>query len=417
MRSSMTGQLFLAIALVLSPAPSVWSQDTARVLVMSDIHGDFQAATSMLQRAGLLDDGLEWVGHGTTFVQTGDFTDRGPEVRRVMDLLISLEDDLPDDQMIVLMGNHEFSNMIGNLVDVTAADYDSFADSGSERRRQEALEDWIDFEMRRRERLGNPQAEPTPEIIEAWMDAHPSGFFEHREAFGPDGEYGRWLRELPTVVKVDETLFLHAGINPALSELSIDEINTRVRNEIRAFDQSFEFLVSREIALPFFTLQELLRAAQEALDARNQASEPENRDADEQLEVQVLEGLLGMGGWLTIHPDGVLWYRGYSNWSEEEGTVLIEQLLETYDVEHIVVGHTPQLPGEIRIRFDGRLYLADTGMLSSAYPGGRPSVLEIRQGVFNPIYSDDEARGLETPNKGRSGEIDSVPSPNTIPVP
>ena len=223
--------LFVAIALTLAPLPQLWGQDTDRVLVMADIHGNFSAATALLERTGIVDDELNWVGGEATFVQTGDSTDRGPEVRRVLDLLMSLDRDAPDGQVVVLLGNHEHSNIIGNLVDVTAADYASFADSESESRREEAFEDYVDFRERRSERLGNAPVATTEEFEQAWMEVHPLGFLEHREAFGPDGEYGRWLRDRPTVVKLGETLFLHAGISPALSGLSIDEINTRVRDE------------------------------------------------------------------------------------------------------------------------------------------------------------------------------------------
>ncbi len=392
-RSNLTvGTVFLATALLLTPPYLLRGQDTDRILAMADIHGNFEAAASLLQRNGLLDDRLDWIGAETTFVQTGDFTDRGPEVRRVMDLLMSMDRSAPDDRVVVLLGNHEILNMIGDLRDVTALDYASFADSGSESRRQEAFQVYVDFESRRAERLGKPALAPTALSEQSWMDAHPPGFFEHRDAFGPDGEYGRWLRERPTVVKLADTLFLHAGIHPSLSNLSIDEINRRVRDEIRAFDQSFEYLVKRGIALPFFTFEELIAVAQEELDALNRTTDPDERDAEEGQDVQILEGLLGMGGWLTIHPDGFLWYRGYSEWSDEEGATQLEQLLDSYDVSHIVVGHTPQLSGEIRVRFHGVLYLADTGMLSSYYTGGRASVLEIQNGIFRAIYLDDGAR-------------------------
>ena len=35
-----------------------------------------------------------------------------------------------------------------------------------------------------------------------WMKAHPLGFIEQREAMGPDGKYGKWLRTLPAIAKV-----------------------------------------------------------------------------------------------------------------------------------------------------------------------------------------------------------------------
>ena len=401
-----SGPLLLVIALIGAPIPLLWSQDGERILAMADIHGNFEAAASLLQRNGVLDDRLDWVGGPTTFVQTGDFTDRGPEVRRVMDFLISMDRDAPDDRVIVLLGNHETLNIIGDLRDVTEADYASFADSRSERRRQEAYQEYVDYEKQRSERLEIPPVPTTPEIERAWMQAHPPGFLEHREAFGPKGKYGRWIRELPTVAKLDKTLFLHAGIHPSLADLSIDQINSRVRDEILAFDQSFEYLVSRGIALPFFTLDELLKAARESFDFVSRTNDSGDPGTEAQRDLQILEGLLGLGSWLMVHPDGVLWYRGYSEWSDDEGTAQLEQLLESYDVEHIVVGHTPQLAGAIRVRFDERLYLADTGMLSSYYSGGRASMLEIRDGVFRALYLDDGARLMppeQSPGAIRSG--------------
>jgi hypothetical protein len=49
------------------------------------------------------------------------------------------------------------------------------------------------------------------------------------------------------------------------------------------------------------------------------------------------------------------------------------------------VGHTTQ-PGQIVSRFDGKVYLIDTGMLSGYVPGGRPSALNIQDGKITFIY-------------------------------
>ncbi len=55
------------------------------------MHGDLEAFRSILRQAELTDEAHRWKGGGATFVQTGDYTDRGAQVRAVMDLLISLE--------------------------------------------------------------------------------------------------------------------------------------------------------------------------------------------------------------------------------------------------------------------------------------------------------------------------------------
>ena len=53
--------------------------------------------------------------------------------------------------------------------------------------------------------------------------------------------------------------------------------------------------------------------------------------------------------------------------------------------------------GHIKSRFDGRIFLADTGMLSSFYTGGRASAVEIGDGVFRAIYLDGDSVQLYPP--------------------
>jgi hypothetical protein len=98
---------------------------------------------------------------------------------------------------------------------------------------------------------------------------------------------------------------------------------------------------------------------------------------------------LGYGDWLSVKVDGPLWFRGYDKWTDEEGMAQIGKVLEAYDAAHIAVGHTVQKRGLIRPRFDNKVFLIDTGMLSSYYPGGRPSALEICGDVrFTAEYLD-----------------------------
>ena len=62
-------------------------------------------------------------------------------------------------------------------------------------------------------------------------------------------------------------------------------------------------------------------------------------------------------------------------------------LLKQYNAKRFVTGHTPQEDGRIRSRFDGGVFLIDTGMLGGRnYPGGRPSALEIVGDTVTPIY-------------------------------
>ena len=81
-----------------------------------------------------------------------------------------------------------------------------------------------------------------------------------------------------------------------------------------------------------------------------------------------------------------MWFRGFAQWSEEEGAENLPDLLGAFHVKHFVVGHTPQLPGRIGMRFEGKVFLIDTGMLSNYYRGGGASALEIQDGEFTAIY-------------------------------
>ena len=401
-RSLLIPALFLSAlgAGLVFPYPTISARQSESVFAMSDIHGNFEAAVGLLEKAGLIDSSQKWSGGRNTFVQTGDYMDRGPEVRRVLDFLMELEDDAPSNQVIILLGNHEMMNIVGDLRYVTAPDYASFRDTRSEARRNDAFEDYVDFLEDRAVRFGRPAPEISEEFERDWMEDHPLGFVEHREAFSSDGDYGSWLRQRQTLVKQVGTIFTHAGISPAIANISmsIEEINASVQDEIRMFDQHKKTMVDEGIALPFFTWTELLDAAEEERHALVAEVAAERAEVDsqsfdfvfparQQPKIQMLEAFLSMGRF-TISEDGVLWFRGYAEWTDDEGSPLIQELLDQFDAKRFVVGHTPRLLGVVASRFEERVILLDTGMLSSYYTGGRPSMLEIDGGVLRPVYLD-----------------------------
>jgi hypothetical protein len=331
---------------------------TRRVVAVGDIHGDFDDCVAILKQAGLIDANLRWSGGDAILVQTGDMTDRGPRVRAVLDLLMGLQKEAPRQkgQVTVLMGNHEAMNIMGDLRYVTVSDYASFADGKSEARRKSAYESYGSLP---RNSGKVPEAE--------WMKSHPAGFIEHREAFGPNGKYGKWLRSLPAVGRVGDTIFLHGGISPDLAAWGVDKINDAIAAEIKAFDAYKKYLVEQKLALPFYTLDELTAAANSAEDKTS------------------VEDFLKLGSWVSVHPDGPLWFRGYAQWSDEEGAPQLERLTSAFKVSRFVVGHTPQA-GSIVSRFGGKVFLIDTGMLSSYFTGGRASALEIVDDRVTPVY-------------------------------
>jgi len=347
----MTGsfRILLIIVCLLALAAGAAPAGPQRVVAIGDIHGDLDAFVGILQRAHLVDPGRRWSGGNTTLVQTGDFLDRGPKARSVMDLLMTLQREAgrQSGRVIVLMGNHEAMNIYGDLRYVTNSDYAGFAPEKEDK---------------------------TAARHKAAYPSQPAGFVERCEAFDADGRYGKWIRGLPAVARVNDSIFLHGGISPELTRgWTIEKINDSIAEEIKAFDAYKQYLVEKKIALPCNTLDELTNAAREALE------KAKGKDAE------ILKGFLGYGGWLSIAENGPLWFRGYAQWTDAEGQPQIDRLTETFGAARFVVGHTPQA-GQIVSRFGGKVFLIDTGMLSSYFAGGRASALEIRDGKVSFIY-------------------------------
>lgn len=378
-----------------SSAPAAPGPD--RVLAIGDIHGDFEALTGILRDIGLIDEDNHWVGGDTTLVQTGDFTDRGPDVRKVMDLLMRLQDEAAEQggRVEVLLANHEGMNLVDFWRDNSPADYEGFADEMSEERQDAAYDEYVAMARRRAKALDEREPDFTSEVRGKWLKEHPLGFVERMEAFGPDGVYGQWLRQRPTVVRIDDTIFVHGGINQKLAEWSLEKINERVRQEIEDFDTSRRTMIERQLIVPFATLQEMVDAADSELQRFQMMQERRRRlDRRDSETIRILEKFLTINSWLVLHPEGPLWFRGYSKWPDVGGEILIDDVLNKLDAKHIVVGHSPQ-EGAIAPRFGGKIFLIDTGMLSSHYDG-RASALEIQDGKFTALYGDERTLLLDT---------------------
>ena len=373
------GLLLVLVAMTLSLQAAA-ATASPRVVAVGDIHGNFDALVEVLQETGLMDAEQRWIGGDAILVQTGDFLDRGSKVREVMDLLMSLEEQAVRDsgRVIVLLGNHEMMNLMGDLIDVAKEGYLSFVDENSEKRRQDAYQDYLELYKRRSQLLGQ-EPSITPKFEKQWMKRHPPGFLEYRDALQPHGKYGGWLRKRPAIVQVGDTIFLHGGIHPELASFSLRAINERIKWEIEAFDAYTRYMVAEKLILSFATLDATVAAAE---------AELKRRKKDEVADKSMLESFLQYGSWLSVHLNGPLWFRGFAYWSEREGRRYLSKLLESYEAKHFVVGHTAQLSGRIRTRFRDKVFLVDTGMLSSFYWGGRASALEIQDGRFTAIYRD-----------------------------
>ena len=389
--------IICAIALLgtLLSAPVTIAEQADRIVAVGDIHGADTQLRALLQILGLTDASHQWIGGSATLVQTGDYTDRGVGVRRVLDLLMRLEREADEagGQVMVLLGNHEAMNLMHHVRDTTPALLAHFADAKSEGRQQDAYEEDMRFRQQRAEELG-PLALPDP-TREEWMTTHPPGLIEYLDALGPDGHYGRWLRKRPVVVRVGDSILLHGGLHPDAPN-DLDDINDQAHREIETYDRYRKQLWERDIILPFYSYQETLDAVRTELQAwaiRLAPTGPPAPDAAtlNRRERRYLEMLIEfqreLPTWSLIHEDSPLWFRGFARWDEDTGPGLVDTLTERYDAARIVVGHSIPPSRLITTRFDNRIFLIDTGMLTAFYTG-RASALEIRGDAVTAVYLD-----------------------------
>jgi hypothetical protein len=368
-----------AVAFVLIGLPAA-AASAGRVVAIGDVHGAYEPLVAILQRTQLIDAETHWIGGDTILVQTGDLFDRGVEVRKVMDLLMRLQQEASaaGGQVIVLLGNHEGMNLTGFYRDVNPEVYATFADDKSAKRRKTAFAQYQEYWRESAAAAGYAPPPMTGEIKQQWMDAHPLGRVEYTDAIGPDGIYGKWLRTLPIAVVIDDVLFIHGGVGPELAGMTVDEINRRAAIELEVYDRTREYMISHNM-MPSTLGIDAMRVVAQKMDP----PDPE------------LAGLDDADAWMIRSGEGPLWFRGAAKWDEDEQGAEMAALLDDLGVTYEVGGHTPQRPRRIQTRFGGRVFLIDTGMLSSVYEGGQPSALVIENGTFTAVYLDD-SEVLET---------------------
>lgn len=212
--------LFALSATAEARAQSSWD-NVERIVVMGDMHGDYDKFEAMLRDAGLIDAQGNWAGGQTHFVQLGDVPDRGPNSRGILDHLMRLE---PQAQRAggyvhALIGNHEAMNVEGDLRYVSAAEFASYTDSRSSRRRESYYRHPVD------------PAHIVPR--DEWEASHPLGWVEQRVAWQKNGIYGRWVSRHDAVIRINDTLFMHGGLGPAFASTDRETLNDAVRGALQ----------------------------------------------------------------------------------------------------------------------------------------------------------------------------------------
>lgn len=328
----------------------------ARIVVVGDVHGDFTQLTSVLRSAGLLDKTNKWAGGETHLVQLGDLPDRAPDTRKIVEFFMDLEKQARRAKGMVhlLIGNHEAMNIYGDLRYTTAGEFAAFASRDEEYRA--AAWEAHQSEMQAK----GAGSTLTAEYRRKWDAERPKGFFEHRAAFGPGGKFYKWIIGHNTVLRVGDSLFLHAGISPKYVKHERSAINKQVKDELEDFQK--------------------------------------------------------LTGGMVMDDEGPLWYRGLANGEEAALAAHVDAVLARHGVKRIVIGHTPTA-GAVIPRFGGRVIAADVG-LSRAYGSRMACVLiegdkvsAIHRGKVLPLPPGDPASLLEYLEAVAA--LDPAPSPLT----
>ena len=158
-----------------------------KMLVLSDIEGDFEAFKMMLIGGKVIDKNFQWTYGDGHLVLLGDYFDRGLQVTECLWLVYKLEAEAEaaGGKVHFILGNHEVLNLQGDLQYV----------------RRKYFED----------------AALMQEDYLRWYDNN--------------SELGRWLRTKNAVEKIGDYVFCHAGISPELaaSGLSLHDVNRLAR--------------------------------------------------------------------------------------------------------------------------------------------------------------------------------------------
>jgi hypothetical protein len=334
--------------LALLLASGLFAEDSwkgvSRIVAVGDVHGDLAQFTSVLRSAGIIDRDNRWAGGKTHLVQNGDLLDRGPDSRKLIELLMGLEKQAraAGGQVHCLIGNHETMNLFGDLRYVSPPDFASYQTGESA-----ALRDKF-YQQHLTDLQQNPQTaslQPDDAYRKKWEAEHPLGFFERQALFAADGAFGKWIRGHNAIIRINDMVFLHGGISPAYAKLGIRKINDEISKELRDFSK--------------------------------------------------------LEGGMVMDQDGPLWYRGLAQGDERSLNEHVSGLLERLGAKYMVIGHTPT-KGMVLTRFDGKVIEIDVG-LSATYGShtaclvvedGKPFALHRAKKVTLPVGPADLSRYL-----------------------
>ncbi len=339
-----------------------WATDQ-RVFVVGDIHGDLEELVTLLRAAGIIDENNDWQAQQSHFVSVGDLLDRGPQSRDVMDFFMRLETqaDLRGGAVHIVLGNHEQMNLIRDLRYVSDKDYLDYLSDESEALR---MLYWQHFELTAHDKGESGEQR---NLRDAFNERYPLGYFGHMQAFSSEGKYGAWLLSKPSVLQINDVLYVHGGISEEFPLTDLQTINQQSARVIRTYTELFNRLNWLNVFAEDDPYELRQKKLQEVIELGS--IHPAWQDAQD---------FIAVDNAFDLSENSPFWYRGSALCHPLFEEPILQSALRHYNAERLVIGHTPTVSRTIESRLGGRVINVDTG-LHRAYYGGQPMLLSLQK--------------------------------------
>lgn len=171
-------------------APTSTYTGAEKIVVISDVHGQYELMRELLLAGGVIDTLNNWALGQGHLVVIGDNLDRGEQVLPILWLFFKLEQQAlaQDGRLHLLLGNHELMVLNGD----------------------------IRYLHRKYNYTAGALRTPYPQL------------------FAAGSVLGDWIAQQQVAVSINQKLFLHAGISPEVLglNLSIEDLNAVFRERI-----------------------------------------------------------------------------------------------------------------------------------------------------------------------------------------
>jgi hypothetical protein len=220
--------------------------EVENIAAISDIHGQFDLTVQLLKNHGIIDAQYNWIFGKGHLVFNGDIMDRGEKVTELLWLTYRLEKqaEKAGGKVHFIIGNHEIMVLNNDIRYI----HDKY----------------------------NSSAKKMKKV--------------YSQLFDENTFFGQWIKTKPAIVKINDILFVHAGISAKFlwNGLTAEQTNQIFHQKITG--KSWDAILNDPLST------------------------------------------------FLMHKEGPLWHRGYFDGQVKEYQV--NHILNYFQVKHLVVGHT-----------------------------------------------------------------------------